>query len=91
MVEIDNDYIFEGAAGKAHLVDLFDGRRQLILYHFMFGPSETQGCSGCSMFADNICDLSHLHARDTSLVMVSRISTCHNARDCSCSCRCLMR
>src|SRR5688572_19814227 len=72
MVKIDKQYVFEGPDGLASLLDLFDGRRQLILYHFMFGPDEDEGCTGCSMFVDNIGHLAHLHARDTSLVLVSR-------------------
>jgi predicted dithiol-disulfide oxidoreductase (DUF899 family) len=76
MVRIENDYIFDGQDGKAHLRDLFSGRRQLILYHFMFAPSvegwPTAGCDGCSFFVDSIAHLAHLHARDTSLVLVSR-------------------
>src|ERR671910_2797873 len=72
MVRIDKDYVFEGPEGKASLLDLFDGRRQLILYHFMFGPSAEAGCDGCSMVADNVVHLAHLHARDTSFAMVSR-------------------
>jgi predicted dithiol-disulfide oxidoreductase (DUF899 family) len=72
MVEIEKDYVFDGPSGKASLVDLFDGRRQLILYHFMFGPNQEQGCNGCSMVADQIPHLAHLHARDTSFVLVSR-------------------
>ena len=74
MVEVEKDYIFEGPNGKARLLDLFDGRRQLIVYHFMWqregDPDER--CEGCSMFVDNIGHLAHLHARDTSLVLVSR-------------------
>ncbi len=72
MVKIDKDYIFEGANGKARLIDMFDGRRQLIMYHVMFGPTWNEGCVGCSMSVDNIGHLSHLHARNTSLVLVSR-------------------
>ncbi|GAA3408163.1 DUF899 domain-containing protein [Streptosporangium vulgare] len=64
-------YVFEGPDGPASLVDLFDGRRQLIVYSFMWLGGDTF-CSGCSMFTDNIGHLSHLHARDTSLVLVSR-------------------
>lgn len=75
-VRIDKDYVFEGAHGKAHLVDLFEGRRQLLVYHFMFAPSvhgwPEAGCPGCSMFVDYLCHPSHLHARDTSLALVSR-------------------
>jgi predicted dithiol-disulfide oxidoreductase (DUF899 family) len=76
MVKIVKDYLFDGERGKAHLIDLFEGRRQLILYHFMFAPDVSgwphAGCDGCSWYVDNIGNLSHLHARDTSLVLVSR-------------------
>jgi predicted dithiol-disulfide oxidoreductase (DUF899 family) len=72
MVKIDKDYVFEGPDGMARLVDLFDGRRQLIICHFMFGPNELEGCEGCSMTVDDMGHLAHLHARDTSLVLVSR-------------------
>ena len=71
MVRIDETYTFEGPDGEATLIDLFDGRRQLIVYHFMFGAGEVP-CDGCSSFTDNIGHLAHLHARDTSLVLVSR-------------------
>jgi len=75
MVRIEKDYVFEGTRGKATLLDLFDGRCQLILYHFMFAPGvngwPTAGCPGCSFFADQIGNLAHLHARDTSMVLVS--------------------
>jgi predicted dithiol-disulfide oxidoreductase (DUF899 family) len=76
MVRIEKDYVFEGSDGKASLLDLFQGRRQLILYHFMFAPGvegwPSAGCPGCSLVVDNIGDLAHLHARNTSLVLVSR-------------------
>jgi predicted dithiol-disulfide oxidoreductase (DUF899 family) len=76
MVRIDKEYVFQGPDGPASLLDLFDGRRQLILYHFMFAPDvdgwPDAGCDGCSMVVDNIGHLAHLHARDTSLVLVSR-------------------
>ena len=74
MVKIDKDYVFEGPDGKASLLDLFDGRRQLIVRHFMFSPEWDEGCSSCSAGADEISDglLNHLHARDTSFVVVSR-------------------
>src|SRR5439155_3562209 len=75
MVRIEKDYVFEGPDGKASLLDLFDGRRQLIVYHFMFAPGvngwPTAGCPGCSMVVDHLGPLEHLHARDTSLVLVS--------------------
>jgi predicted dithiol-disulfide oxidoreductase (DUF899 family) len=72
MVKIDNDYVFEGPTGEASLLDLFEGRRQLIIYHFMFDPSWEEGCDGCSMMVDNMGHPAHLHARDTSRVLVSR-------------------
>jgi predicted dithiol-disulfide oxidoreductase (DUF899 family) len=72
MVRIDKDDVFEGPAGKARLLDLFEGRRQLIVYHFMFGPNQDVGCDGCSMVVDQIGHLAHLHARDTSFALVSR-------------------
>jgi predicted dithiol-disulfide oxidoreductase (DUF899 family) len=72
MVRIDKDYVFEGPDGEASLLDLFEGRRQLIVYHFMFGPSQDAGCDGCSMFVDQIGHLGHLHARDTSFALISR-------------------
>ena len=72
MVEIEKEYAFDGPDGPARLVDLFDGRRQLIVYHFMFAPGQTEGCPGCSHMADCTPHLAHLRARDTSLVFVSR-------------------
>jgi len=72
MVEIDKAYDFDGPHGEARLVDLFDGRRQLIVYHFMFDPAWDEGCPNCSFLVDNIGHLAHLRARDTSLVLVSR-------------------
>ncbi len=72
MVKIEKDYLIEGDDGTARLIDMFAGRQQLILYHVMFGPTWNEGCVGCSMSVDNIGHLSHLHARDISLVLVSR-------------------
>ncbi|MPY71407.1 MAG: DUF899 domain-containing protein [Alphaproteobacteria bacterium] len=76
MVRIEKDYAFDGADGRMTLADLFDGRRQLILYHFMFAPDvegwPEAGCPGCSFFVDQIGHLAHLHARDVSFVLVSR-------------------
>jgi predicted dithiol-disulfide oxidoreductase (DUF899 family) len=71
-VRIEKQYEFEGPHGKVSLGELFEGRRQLLLYHFMFGPSQDAGCDGCSMVLDQICPLPHLHARDTSFAAVSR-------------------
>jgi predicted dithiol-disulfide oxidoreductase (DUF899 family) len=72
MARIEKDYVFEGPAGEARLLDLFERRRQLIVYHFMFGPNQEAGCDGCSMVADQVPHLAHLHARDTSFALVSR-------------------
>jgi predicted dithiol-disulfide oxidoreductase (DUF899 family) len=72
MVRVERAWMLEGRDGPARLVDLFEGRRQLLLYHFMFGPNQQEGCQGCSMFIDQIGHLSHLHARDTSFAIVSR-------------------
>jgi predicted dithiol-disulfide oxidoreductase (DUF899 family) len=74
-VGITKDYVFQGPAGELRLIDMFEGRRQLILYHFMFAPGvdgwPDAGCDGCSMVADQIPHLAHIHARDTSFAMVS--------------------
>ncbi|MGH7540306.1 MAG: DUF899 domain-containing protein, partial [Gemmatimonadota bacterium] len=72
MVRIDKEYVFEGPQGDATLLDLFEGRRQLVLYHFMFGPSANEGCDGCSLVVDNMGHPAHLNARDITRVLVSR-------------------
>jgi len=72
MTPIEKDYVFDGPAGKLRLADLFDGRRQLIVYHFMFAPEWDEGCPSCTGFVDALGDLTLLHARDTSLALVSR-------------------
>ncbi|GIG56788.1 hypothetical protein Lfu02_11600 [Longispora fulva] len=72
MVKVDKDYSFEGPNGTVTLLDLFEGRRQLIVRHFMFAPGDGVGCIGCSMQTDSIGDLAHIWARDTSIVLVSR-------------------
>ncbi|HWC79960.1 MAG TPA: DUF899 domain-containing protein [Pseudonocardiaceae bacterium] len=72
MVRVDKPYTFEGPDGPATLLDLFAGRLQLIVHHFMFDPSWDAACRSCSSGADNIGHLSHLNARGTSLVAVSR-------------------
>jgi predicted dithiol-disulfide oxidoreductase (DUF899 family) len=72
MVEITADYAFEGPEGKVQLLDLFEGRSQLLIYHFMWLWDEGVGCPSCSFIVDNIGHLSHLHARDTSLAVVTR-------------------
>jgi predicted dithiol-disulfide oxidoreductase (DUF899 family) len=73
LVRFDKDYVFEGRGGPATLLDLFEGRRQLVVYHFMF-EAGGEPCDGCSMFVDTIGHLAHLHARDTSMALVSRAS-----------------
>jgi predicted dithiol-disulfide oxidoreductase (DUF899 family) len=72
MVRIEKDYVFDGPDGKASLLDLFEGRHQLIIYHFMYHAHEDRFCDGCSFFADQISHLEHLHARDTSFALVAR-------------------
>jgi predicted dithiol-disulfide oxidoreductase (DUF899 family) len=72
----DKHYVFEGPSGKLSLLDLFDGRRQLIVYRAFYEPGvygwPDHGCPGCSMVADQVAHLAHLNARDTTLVFVSR-------------------
>jgi predicted dithiol-disulfide oxidoreductase (DUF899 family) len=72
MVAIDKPYVFEGPDGDASLLDLFEGRRQLIVDHFMFDPAWEDGCSSCSGRVDQYGNLAHLHARDTTMAVVSR-------------------
>ncbi|GGX54550.1 hypothetical protein GCM10010358_05770 [Streptomyces minutiscleroticus] len=72
MVEIDKEYVFEGSDGKATLLDLFAGRDQLVVYHFMFAPEWDAGCRSCSAFLDQIGHLAHLRARGTEFAAVSR-------------------
>src|SRR4029079_6717967 len=73
---VQHRYAFDGPDGRVKLLDLFDGRRQLIVYRAFMDPGvegwPEHGCSGCSLMADHVGDLSHLHARDTTLVYVSR-------------------
>jgi len=76
MVEIEKEYVFEGPEGKVALLDLFEGRRQLIVYHFMFAPGVDRrpeaGRPGCSLCVDQFGHLAHLHARNTSFALISR-------------------
>ena len=72
MVKIEKNYMFEGPGGEQSLWDLFEGRRQLVIYHFMFDPSWEKGCRGCTAYANAIGDLSMLNDNDTTFVMVSR-------------------
>jgi predicted dithiol-disulfide oxidoreductase (DUF899 family) len=72
MTEVGKRYLFEGRDGKASLLELFEGRGQLLVYHFMFDPDWDEGCPTCSFLVDNVGHLAHLHARDTTLALVSR-------------------
>jgi len=73
MVKIDKNYAFDGPDGKETLADLFDGRNQLIVYHFMFGPGWEEGCKSCSYLADHFDGANwHLPHRDVTFVVVSR-------------------
>jgi predicted dithiol-disulfide oxidoreductase (DUF899 family) len=73
---VEKDYRFDGPDGAASLLDLFDGRRQLIVYRFFYDPGmdsyPERGCGGCSFLADQVAHLAHLNARDTTLAFVSR-------------------
>jgi len=74
MVKIEKDYAFQGPAGEVGLVDLFEGRPQLIIYHFMFHPEWEEGCPSCTAGTDEISPgfMKHLHTRDTTYALVSR-------------------
>jgi predicted dithiol-disulfide oxidoreductase (DUF899 family) len=78
---VDKEYRFDGPNGQASLLDLFEGRRQLLIYRFFYAPDVTttaggtypqRGCTGCSMLADQVAHPAHLNARDTTLAFVSR-------------------
>ena len=81
---VEKEYVFEGPGGKLSLLDLFDGRRQLIVYRAFMDPGvgrwPEKGCIGCSMVADQVAHPAHLNARDTSLAFVSRGSQADLAR-----------
>jgi predicted dithiol-disulfide oxidoreductase (DUF899 family) len=74
MAEIEKDYVFDGPNGPVRLIDMFDGRPQLIIYHFMFDPEWEDGCPSCTAGTDELSPgfFEHLHVRDTSYAMVSR-------------------
>ena len=72
VVEVPGDYQFTGPEGSVTLLDLFQGHEQLIVQHFMFAAEWDEGCDGCSMMAEHIGPLAHLHARRTSFALVSR-------------------
>ena len=72
-VRIEKEYLFDGPAGRESLADLFAGKSQLIVYHFMYGPDWEQGCPSCSFWADNFNGIVvHLEHRDIALLAVSR-------------------
>jgi predicted dithiol-disulfide oxidoreductase (DUF899 family) len=75
MTHVDKDYVFDGPGGKTRLLELFEGRPQLLLYHFMFAPTvngwPNAGCPGCSMFVDQLGHPAHFNARDMSIALVS--------------------
>jgi len=76
MMAVEKAYEFEGPDGRVSLLDVFDGRRQLVIYRFFFDPGMEEyperGCGGCSFMADQIGHLAHLNARDTTFVFMSR-------------------
>ena len=72
MVRLDKEYTFAGPDGEVRLPDLFEGRHQLIVYHFMFDPRWDAGCPGCTGYVDDLGDLSELRDRDTTFALVSR-------------------
>src|ERR1700682_5136201 len=74
MVEVVKDYLFDGPNGTARLIDMFEDRRQLIIYHFMFDPEWEDGCPSCTAGTDELSPgfFEHLRVRDTSYAMVSR-------------------
>ena len=70
---VEQEYVFDGPQGRETLADLFDGRSQLIVYHFMFAPEDDAGCTHCSFWADSFdANVVHLNARDVTMVAVSR-------------------
>ncbi len=83
-VAVTQPYEFEGPGGKATLLDLFEGRRQLVVYRAFFEPGvfgwPDHACRGCSLGADQVSNLAHLHARDTTLAYVSRAPQADIAR-----------
>jgi len=77
-VKVEKDYLFDGPNGKETLSDLFEGRSQLIIYHFMYGPDWEEGCPSCSFWADNFNGTGiHLSHRDITLIAVSRAPLDH--------------
>lgn len=72
MTRFGNDYVFDGPDGKATLLDLFEGRPQLLVYHYMLDPGTTEHCPGCAGTVDGFGHPAPLHARNTSVALVSR-------------------
>lgn len=75
MVKVEKDYVFEGPNGKVKLIDLFNGKNQLIVYHFMFSPDWEKGCPSCTMWADEMLSkgmLEHMEKGDTAFTCISR-------------------
>src|SRR5256712_1791773 len=82
---VEKEYEFDGPEGKASLLDLFEGRRQLIVYRAFFEPGvdgwPKHGCRGCSLVADQVAHVAHLNARDTTLAFVSRAADRRRAHE----------
>jgi len=75
-VKVESNYVFEGKNGKTTLKEMFDGRSQLIVYHFMYGPDWKQPCKSCSFWADQFeRNVVHMKQRDITMVAISRAST----------------
>jgi predicted dithiol-disulfide oxidoreductase (DUF899 family) len=72
MVKLEKNYVFEGAEGQKSLLDLFEGRRQLVVYHFMFDPAWEKGCPGCTWMVNSLGDLSDMAKNDTTFMLISR-------------------
>ncbi|HEY9664245.1 MAG TPA: DUF899 domain-containing protein [Allocoleopsis sp.] len=72
IVKLEKEYTFEGLNGTVRLIDLFEGRTQLIIYHFMFAPEWEKGCGGCTGLVNSLGDLSMLNERNTTFALVSR-------------------
>ena len=72
-ITVEKEYVFDGLNGKESLADLFEGKNQLLIYHFMFGPDWKEGCKSCSFWADNYNGIvAHLKHRDVTLTTVSK-------------------
>jgi len=72
MVRVEKEYVFDTPEGKKSLLDLFDGKRQLIVYHFMYGPDDEKPCDGCEGLVDEIGGIAPLAKRDTAFTLISR-------------------